>query len=392
MARETGPLLRLSRLGRCAAGCAATAVAVACVSRGGEPPATAPMSTLAIETASVAEAAEPPATAAIDAQGGPSARVSWRFHAGAPVAGAPAVAADGTVYVGTTEGYVHCLGADGSFRWSYTVAGGVVGSPVIDPRGRILVGTLTGRVYALRPSGRASWVYRSHTPIVTDVVVDRRGAVYFGARDQHVHAVSPSGGGRWRSPAYNAITAGPVLSRSGEVVIATRTPKLVFMRGVLERQSHRFARPIDSTPVVDSDGTVYVLSGEELVALRAGERRWVVHGVGHAPGVFEGGLVVAGADGSLRWIGRDGSARARIELGGVAHAAPAASMSGRAFVPMADGSLVDAETSGEARTLALGRAPAATPVIDEERGRLVVSTGEGIVASVVIEPGAAHGR
>ena len=55
----------------------------------------------------------------------------WRFDAGAPVVAPPVVSDRGRLYVATTEGYVHALGADGGFRWSYTVEGAVLGAMAV---------------------------------------------------------------------------------------------------------------------------------------------------------------------------------------------------------------------------------------------------------------------
>src|SRR6187455_2919848 len=49
----------------------------------------------------------------------------WTFHAGAPLRAGAGVG-QGGIAVGSVDGYVHALRADGAYRWSFTVKGAVV--------------------------------------------------------------------------------------------------------------------------------------------------------------------------------------------------------------------------------------------------------------------------
>ena len=71
--------------------------------------------------------------------------------------GAPGVGADGSLAVGTVDGYVHALRADGIFRYSYTVDGRVHGSPVVLGDGLVVVASDKSGLYAIKPDGSLAW-------------------------------------------------------------------------------------------------------------------------------------------------------------------------------------------------------------------------------------------
>lgn len=72
----------------------------------------------------------------------PSTRqVRWTFDAGGSIAGAPAVTADGTVFVGTNAGRVYSLRlSDGGVLWQFDAGGPVASAPAVDPTSVLVVG------------------------------------------------------------------------------------------------------------------------------------------------------------------------------------------------------------------------------------------------------------
>lgn len=77
----------------------------------------------------------------------------WAFATGQLVSGAPAAAADGTVYAGSGDGRLYALdGAHGTLKWSLRTGGPVRSSPTIGPDGTVYVGSDDGNVYAVAGS------------------------------------------------------------------------------------------------------------------------------------------------------------------------------------------------------------------------------------------------
>jgi len=149
------------------------------------------------------------------APGTPSLQERFRFHAGAPLLAPAGVAADGTVCVGTADGYVHLLGPDGDFRWSRSVRGSVVHRPV--RAGALwLITTDAERIYALTGEGALYWVFKPLSPPVSELAVDAMGTAYFFAADRFFYGVSEHGAVLVRAP-FGVAHAGPCAAADGSV-------------------------------------------------------------------------------------------------------------------------------------------------------------------------------
>jgi len=129
------------------------------------------------------------------ASAGPAAAAPlqrFRFDAGAPLAAPAEVAADGSVCVGTVDGYVHGLGPDGSFRWSRSVRGAVVRRPHFAGE-RWFIATSAKRLYALNPNGSLSWSFQLYSDFDSELVSDAKGTVYFVATDGFLYGLTARG-------------------------------------------------------------------------------------------------------------------------------------------------------------------------------------------------------
>lgn len=116
----------------------------------------------------------------------------FRFDAGAPLAAPAEVAPDGSVCVGTVDGYVHALGPDGSYRWSYSLHGAITHRPHFAGE-RWFVVTSARRVYALNRDGSLSWSFQLYGAVESELVSDANGTVYFVAADHFLYGFSPHG-------------------------------------------------------------------------------------------------------------------------------------------------------------------------------------------------------
>jgi outer membrane protein assembly factor BamB len=303
----------------------------------------------------------------------------WRFHAGAPLAGGAAVG-NGQVYVGSTEGYLHALDAEGAFRWSYTVKGGIVGSPVVDPGGRIYVATTAREINAIQPDGTRWWTFRSPAAIVTPLVQMRDGSLVFGGGDRHLWAVSSRAGARWRAPIAGRIGVGPVLGAAADrVAVVTAAGGLAVISGAWARWDAELGAAPGAAPVVGADGTVHVVAAGTLVAFGVkGQRLWERPGVDFVARGAGGELVAFGAE---QWTtldahGRPGRSGA---FDGYPSAVPLAHR-GHLFVPCDDGVLRILAPEGVIRRLAVAPAPLHAP--RQLGDRVVVTGGDGTVVAL----------
>jgi outer membrane protein assembly factor BamB len=102
---------------------------------------------------------------------------------------APAVADDGTVYVGHGDGLRAVNGATGTVNWTFASAN-VSSSPAIGGDGTVFFGTDDGSFYAVYPNGTLRFKVTSGGPISASPAISGDGtAVYFTSDDGNLYAV-----------------------------------------------------------------------------------------------------------------------------------------------------------------------------------------------------------
>jgi hypothetical protein len=143
----------------------------------------------------------------------------FHFSASSTLFARPGVGRDGSVYVGSGDGYVHALSPDGSFRWSYTVKGRVVAPPVEEPAsGRVFVATSEARLYALEPDSHLRWVFPLPVAPKSELSLTTKGTLFFVGQDDFLYGVTTGGALSLRLAATGARSAPTQLS-SGQTAL-----------------------------------------------------------------------------------------------------------------------------------------------------------------------------
>jgi outer membrane protein assembly factor BamB len=97
--------------------------------------------------------------------------------------GGPAVAADGTVYLGNNGGFMRAYNPNtGAQLWSFPASGGIEVVPAIDNLGRLYFGTTTGNFYVLNSDGTEAYTMLDlGDRIDSSAAIDKDGSIYVGA-------------------------------------------------------------------------------------------------------------------------------------------------------------------------------------------------------------------
>ena len=90
----------------------------------------------------------------------------------------PALAADGTIYVGSTDGILYSVDSNGTVKWGYETGDQIVASPAIGSDGTIYVGSADRQLYALNPDGTLKWVYPTKAVLVSSPAIAADGTIY----------------------------------------------------------------------------------------------------------------------------------------------------------------------------------------------------------------------
>lgn len=335
----------------------------------------------------------------------------WSFNAGAPIARAPVALSDGRTAVATTDGYVHSVSPQGDFEWSFTVPGAVTAQPVADDAGRVYVATSTGAVVALRPDGTARWTYHFTLPVTRGLA--RVGdTLYFGA-GRETFAATSWGAGIFGVGLGAPLSAGPTALADGTVAVGTEDGRLIVYRKAWVKRRLEFEGSIGDAPSLAPDGTLYVIAGDTLSAIDAsGEPSWRRRGVatfalraqeasaerpprggpqapraqrpspGVEPARVLASLVVSQHDGRLVWLSSSGEPLQEARLAAPLSRPPALAPDGRLFAATDTGRVLEFSAEGRPlRSWRLGASPVNSPVVEPRRARLLVASGDGLVAA-----------
>lgn len=218
----------------------------------------------------------------------------WTAMTGDTLYGAPAIAADGSVIVGSQDGNVYAFNSDGSEKWIYSGAADWIDSaPTIGPDGSVYFGSWDGFLYAVDgQTGSLKWKYETGAFIIASPAVGPDGTVYVGSNDTFLYALNADGSLKWFSDSigsYSPINSSPVLNSSGDTVYFGNDSGEVFaLNTVTGSQRWSFSisdiHPPDTNTDVAISGSIAVAEDGRLFF-----------------GSENGYLYVLAADGTLDW-------------------------------------------------------------------------------------------
>lgn len=337
---------------------------------------------LAVSLVAAVSTAAPPREASIPVSGPGEPSVAWRFHAGGTLPGPPAVSADGTAYLGTSDGSFEAIGVDGVLRWSVTLEGSIAWSPVVDDSGRIYVATTAQRVHSFLPSGVRGWALRPPVRVAADPAPSIWGILLVGG-DGSVWAISSRGAPLWHVETGQPLSAA-VGAQGARIVAGTSTGDAVFFDGASRRFVAHLGNRIRATPIVFRDGSAAVLSGSSLFRLdQRAAILWRREGVDWVGRNGEA-LFAVNDRRELVWLSADGVPSRNVRLGAPASGPPVPGPDGTLFVPCDSGELVLVRPDGVRQSIRIASTPLYGPVLDAKRHRLLLAAGDGTVAAVAL--------
>ena len=241
----------------------------------------------------------------------PDGTLKWNAPLSGSVNSSPAVASDGTIYIGsagdilfdridpcdiTTEyptsdadpfypvnGHVYAINPDGTLKWDFKTSGAVDSSAAIAPDGTIYIGSdyakkaygvdkttlipigslTTGFLYALNPNGTLKWVTDLLGNIKSSPAIGSDGTIYVGSDKEDVFALNPIDGTiKWAFPTKKPVRSSPSLAADGTIYIGSNDTSLYALNPDGTVKGRFLAKgPVSSSPAVIADGTIYFVSG-----------------------------------------------------------------------------------------------------------------------------------
>jgi outer membrane protein assembly factor BamB len=194
--------------------------------------------------------------------------VIFKFRDEGGLAGGPALAADGTLYLASNLAGLSALAPNGTVLWQRALPEApAVGGPALGPTGEVYVADQTGGLAAVRPDGSLYW----HLPggsrgaPLAGPIVGPDGTVYY-ATEASLVAVEPGGAILWETalPTFSYASPVPRLSADArflffeDVVVDARTGSALYAES---------PQPLDKY-TVGADGRIYLLSQNGLIEFR----------------------------------------------------------------------------------------------------------------------------
>jgi len=154
----------------------------------------------------------------------PDGTLKWPFATGDRIYSSAAIGPDNTIYVGSDDGELYALHDNGSLKWSYTTGSSVQSSPAVDENGDIYVGS-GENVFALNPNGTLKWKYTTGSSVISSPAVVN-GKVYVGSYDRKVYCLDAETGGPIWSYSTNGIVHSSPAVVNGKVYVGSYDNKV----------------------------------------------------------------------------------------------------------------------------------------------------------------------
>jgi outer membrane protein assembly factor BamB len=193
---------------------------------------------------------------------------------GGPYKTAPAIGADGTIYLAGEDLAVIALYPDGSLRWNFEATGATkfLAGVTLGPDGTVYVADEGGSVFALAGStGQKLWQFNltgdQPGQVVASPVVGADGTLYVvskgagSAPKGHLFALDPAGYVKWTFMAnpYNPFELSPQIDPDGTIYVASSGPEIyaVYPNGTLKYQFSAAGNHV-AQPALANDGSLFV--------------------------------------------------------------------------------------------------------------------------------------
>jgi outer membrane protein assembly factor BamB len=331
----------------------------------------------------------------VGAQGG---AFKWSYTTGGEVHSSPAVAADGTIYIGSSDNRLYALNPDGTLRWFYQTGNWVHSSPAIGADGTVYFTSFDGKLYALDENGGLKWYFENVFGYCSPAI-SPDGTVYVGSvvwpASVSLSALYENGDLKW---SFNTglsyidgyqIRSCPAIGFEGTIYFTVfdfsswPTGNYGYLYALHENGELKWVNEVGglSSPAIAPDGTIYVGSRSKLYALNPDNTIKWSHTIGKtasSPAIGADGTIYIGSfDNRLYAINSDNTLKWSYATNGAIWSSPAVGADNTIYVGSSDGKLYAFYDNGTLKWSYTTEGPVeSSPVIGGD-GTIYVGSNDG---------------
>jgi len=317
----------------------------------------------------------------------PNGTEKWHWVPGHYIDSTPAIAQDGTLYVGCWDKKLYAIYPNGSIKWEFTDPGGgfVYTSPAIANDGTIYIGNNDGRVYAVNPNSTKKWSYQTGTAVQSSPAIGEDGTVYIGSNDRKFYAINPDGSLKWSYTTGSRVMSSPAIGTDGTIYVGSDDSRLYAFNpdGTL-KWTYSTGYWVRSSPAIDNNGIIYAGSGDKkLYAIYPdGTLKWsyTTGGMIRSSPVIDadGTIIVGSKNGKIYSINADGTLLWMYDAGGRIYApSPAIDLDGMIYLGNENGNFI---------AIGPGIQPNKPPVLDPIGNKIINETETLVITLSASDP------
>ena len=138
----------------------------------------------------------------------------------------PAIGADGTIYVGSSDGNLYAINPDGTQKWVFPTGESDLSSPALGADGTIYVGSWDTNLYAINPDGTLQWAFATNGCIRSSPAFGADGTIYLGSWDGNFYAINANGTQKWMFSTGTGHNSSPAIGADGTIYVGSDDGKL----------------------------------------------------------------------------------------------------------------------------------------------------------------------
>ncbi len=210
----------------------------------------------------------------------PNGSKKWECPIAGSISSSPAIAADGTIYVGSTDKSFYAITPDGKQKWAFPTGDSIYSSPAIAADGTIYVGSNDKSLYAITSDRKKKWALPTGGRISSSPAIAADGTIYVGSADKFLYAITPEGKKKWALPTGGSITSSPAIAADGTIYVGSNDGNLYAISpSGKEKWRFEFGKSvtINNSAVITEDGTIIIAAANKLYALSPNrEEKWIL--------------------------------------------------------------------------------------------------------------------